>query len=174
MCRTWNLSALYTFYSSETNTELGYKLGSNAFVVIGVRGDNYYIIDEYSSKESTTSQLAEVVSEMTDVHDIESIYIDSASAQLRADFAYDYDIQCDNAIKSVNDGISFLQVLIEHDRLFFDINNANHTFMSMSSYNWNSKTETPKPIHDWPSHSSDAVRYGIYTFHKMSSMEIYA
>jgi hypothetical protein len=48
-----------------------------------------------------------------DEWNIDSIYIDSAAQQVKADFAYDYDIYCENAIKSVNDGINFLQVLIE-------------------------------------------------------------
>ena len=39
-----------------------------------------------------------------------NIYIDSAAQQVKADFAYDYDIYCENAIKSVNDGY-LLQVL---------------------------------------------------------------
>jgi hypothetical protein len=42
---------------------------------------------------------------------IDTIYIDSAAQQVKADFAYDYDIYCENAIKSVNDGINSLQVL---------------------------------------------------------------
>ena len=39
---------------------------------------------------------------------IDNIYIDSAAQQVKADFAYDYDIYCENAIKSVNDGINSL------------------------------------------------------------------
>ncbi len=94
--------------------------------------------------------------------------------EVKADFAYDYDIYCENAIKSVNDGISALQVLIEQDNLFFDLEGGQHTFAAMSSYKWNPNTEKPKPIHDWCSHPSDAVRYAIYTHQKMSNISIYA
>ena len=59
--------------------------------------------------------------EKVDEWNIDNIYIDSAAQQVKADFAYDYDIYCENAIKSVNDGISALQVLIEQDNLFFDL-----------------------------------------------------
>ena len=107
-------------------------------------------------------------------HNIDYIYIDSAAQQVKADFAYDYDIYCENAIKSVNDGIASVQVLIEQDNLYFDIEGAAHTFAAMSSYKWNPNTEKPKPIHDWCSHPSDAVRYAIYTHQKMSNISIYA
>jgi len=152
--------------------DVGYR-DENVFVVIGFDGQNYYIIDEYISKESTTSELASVIQEKIDEWRIDTIYIDSAAQQVKADFAYDYDIYCENAIKSVNDGISFLQVLVEQDKLYFDNDGAAHTFHAMSSYKWNQSTDIPKPVHDWASHPCDAVRYAIYTHHKMSSISIY-
>lgn len=153
--------------------DVGYR-DPNAFIVIGYDGDSYYVIDEYVSQESTTSQLAAIIQEKIDEWNIDTIYIDSAAAQVKADFAYDYDIYCENAIKSVNDGINFLQVLVENDKLLFDIDTGMHTFRAMSAYMWNTNTEKPKPQHDWPSHPSDAVRYAIYTHHKMSNISIYA
>jgi predicted acetyltransferase len=152
--------------------DVGYR-DPNAFVVIGYDGHAYYIIDEYVSQESTTSQLAEIIQEKLEQWNIDTIYIDSAAAQVKADFAYDYDIYCENAIKSVNDGINFIQTLIEKDSLFFDIEGASHTFSAMSGYKWNTSSEKPKPTHDWTSHPSDAVRYAIYTHHKMSSISIH-
>jgi PBSX family phage terminase large subunit len=153
--------------------DVGYR-DENVFVVIGYDGQSYYIIDEYISKESTTSELASVISEKIDEWNIDAIYIDSAAQQVKADFAYDYDIYCENAVKSVNDGISYVQVLLEQDNLYFDTLGASHTFSAMSSYRWNPNTETPKPIHDWSSHPCDAVRYAIYTHSKMSNISIYA
>jgi len=153
--------------------DVGYR-DENVFVVIGYDGQSYYIIDEYISKESTTSELASVISEKVDEWNIDAIYIDSAAQQVKADFAYDYDIYCENAVKSVNDGISYVQVLLEQDNLYFDTLGASHTFSAMSSYRWNPNTETPKPIHDWSSHPCDAVRYAIYTHSKMSNISIYA
>jgi PBSX family phage terminase large subunit len=152
--------------------DVGYR-DPNAFVVIGFDGTTYYILDEYVSQESTTSQLAEVIKEKIEQWRIDNIYIDSAAQQVKADFAYDYDIFTTNAIKSVNDGINFLQTLVEHDKLLFDIEGGSHTFSAMSGYKWNTGSEKAKPIHDWTSHPSDAVRYAIYTHHKMSSISIY-
>jgi len=153
--------------------DVGYR-DENVFVVIGTDGQSYYIVDEFVSKESTTRELAESIQDKIDEWGIDSIYIDSAAQQVKADFAYDYDIYCENAIKSVNDGINSLQVLIEQDLLYFDTEGARHTYSAMSSYKWNPNTETPKPIHDWASHPCDAVRYAIYTHQKMSNITIYA
>ena len=153
--------------------DVGYR-DDNVFVVIGFDGKSYYIIDEYVSKESTTSELAARIQEKMDEWSIDTIYIDSAAQQLKADFAYDYDIYCENAVKSVNDGINYLQVLIEQDNLFFDTLGSSHCFSAMSSYRWNPNTETPKPVHDWTSHPCDAIRYAIYTHSKMSNISIYA
>jgi PBSX family phage terminase large subunit len=152
--------------------DVGYR-DENVFVVLGFDGERYYIIDEYISKESTTSELASVIQEKIDEWRIDTIYIDSAAQQVKADFAYDYDIYCENAIKSVNDGINFVQTIVEHDKLFFDNDGGSHTFHAMSSYKWNQSTDIPKPVHDWASHPCDAVRYAIYTHHKMSSISIY-
>jgi len=78
--------------------DVGYR-DENVFVVIGYDGTSYYILDEYISKESTTSELASAIQEQIDRWNIETIYIDSAAQQVKADFAYDYDIYCENAIK---------------------------------------------------------------------------
>ena len=153
--------------------DVGYR-DDNVFVVIGFDGKSYYIIDQYVSKESTTSELAARIQEKMDEWSIDTIYIDSAAQQLKADFAYDYDIYCENAVKSVNDGINYVQVLIEQDNLFFDTMGSTHCFSAMSSYRWNPNTETPKPVHDWTSHPCDAIRYAIYTHSKMSNISIYA
>jgi PBSX family phage terminase large subunit len=152
--------------------DVGYR-DENCFIVVGYDGKYYYVIDEYVSRESTTAELASIVSEKQDHWNIDTIYIDSAAQQTKADFAYDYDIYCENAIKSVNDGIAALQTLIEHDCLIFDTEGAAHTFSAMSSYKWNPNTETPKPVHDWCSHPCDALRYAIYSHQRMSAVSVF-
>lgn len=145
-----------------------------AFVVVATDGTNFFVVDEYVAAEGTTSSHAEIIKEMTEHWDIENIYIDSAAAQTKADLAYDYDIFCENAVKSVNDGISFLQVLIENENLLFDIENSERTYASVSGYRWNTKGEKAKPLHDWTSHCCDALRYAIYSYTKASAVGIYA
>jgi len=152
--------------------DVGYR-DLNAFIVIATDGEYFYVIDEYISGEVTTSELAENIKELEEKWEVEMIYIDSAAQQLKADFAYDYDIFCENAVKSVKDGINYLGALIDHDRLIFDSETGFQTFTSMANYKWNPKTENPKTIHDDNSHASDAARYGIYTYVKTSA-SIYA
>lgn len=152
--------------------DMGYR-DDTAFVVVATDDINYFVVDEYIAREGTTSQHAEAIQELIDRWDIENIYIDSAAQQTKADLAYDYDIYCDNAVKSVNDGIAYIQTLVQNDKLFFDVNHSSHSFKSMTSYRWNSKTDKARPLHDWSSHCCDAIRYAIYTHSKASAVGIY-
>jgi hypothetical protein len=151
--------------------DVGYR-DMNAFIVIATDGEYYYVIDEDISGEITTSELADNIKKLEEKWEIDMIYIDSAAQQLKADFAGDYDIYCENAIKSVNDGINFLCALIDHDKLIFDRETGFQAFTSLANYKWNPNTDKPTTIHDDNSHASDAVRYAIYTYIK-KSMSIY-
>ena len=152
--------------------DIGYR-DDTAFVVLATEGDKFYAVDEYISKEGTTSAHAENIQELIDRWGIESIFIDSAAQQTKADLAYDYDIYCDNALKSVNDGIAAIQVLVDTERIAFDLNRCSHTYSSLSSYRWNDRTETQKPLHDWSSHCSDAIRYAVYSYQR-TRVSVYA
>jgi PBSX family phage terminase large subunit len=152
--------------------DIGYR-DDTAFVVLATEGDKFYAVDEYISKEGTTSAHAENIQELIDKWGIESIFIDSAAQQTKADLAYDYDIYCDNALKSVNDGIAAIQVLVDTERIAFDLNRCSHTYSSLSSYRWNERTETQKPVHDWSSHCSDALRYAVYSYQR-TRVSVYA
>lgn len=152
--------------------DIGYR-DDTAFVVIATDGEKFYVVDEYIASEGTTSSHAEHITPMIEYWGIDHIYIDSAAQQTKADLAYDYDIFCEDAIKSVNDGISYLQVLVENNNLVFDLD-AERTYASMNAYRWNTRGEKAKPIHDWSSHCCDAVRYAIYTYSKGSAVSIYA
>lgn len=143
--------------------DIGYR-DETAFVVLAKDSEeNFYVVDEYVAKEGTTSTHAIYIKEIAEKWDIDTIYIDSAAQQTKADLAYDYDIYCENAQKSVNDGILAIQNLVDNDKLVFDIDNARHSFDSMAAYRWNERTEKQKPVHDWTSHCCDAIRYAIYS-----------
>lgn len=160
-------------YEFIAGLDVGFR-DHTAFVVLAFDGTNYFAVDEFIIRESTTEEIARVIQEKILEWGIETIYIDAAAAQTKADLAYEYDIFCDNAVKSVNDGIAYVQNLIEKNNLLFDMNNAPGTFRAMSAYRWNQKTETQKPIHDDASHPSDAVRYAIYTHSKTNNLGIYS
>lgn len=160
----------YTFIGG---LDIGFR-DDTAFVIVAADGTNYFVVDEYVASEGTTSSHAEIIQGMVEHWGVENIYIDSAAAQTKADLAYDYDIFCENAVKSVNDGISFLQVLVENGNLLFDIENSERTYASVNGYRWNTKGEKAKPLHDWTSHCCDALRYAIYSYTKSSAVGIYA
>lgn len=85
--------------------DIGYR-DETAFVVLAKDSEGkFYVVDEYVAKEGTTSTHAIHIKEIADKWDVDAIYIDSAAQQTKADLAYDYDIYCENAQKSVNDGI---------------------------------------------------------------------
>lgn len=144
--------------------DIGYR-DETVFLVVATDGSHYYVVDEYISKEATTSTHAERFRELIDHWGVGSIYIDSAAQQMKADLAYEYDIYCENANKFQNEGITHLQVLLEQGRLQLGLNVA-RTYQSMCSYRWNERGKDPKPLHDWSSHCCDALRYAIYTHEK--------
>lgn len=150
-------------YEYIAGLDIGYR-DETAFVVLAKdEDDRFFVVDEYIAKEGTTSTHAEHIRELSDKWDLDNIYIDSAAQQTKADLAYDYDIYCENAQKSVNDGILAVQNLVDNDKLIFDIDNARYSFDSMAAYRWNERTEKQKPLHDWTSHCCDAIRYAIYS-----------
>jgi hypothetical protein len=53
------------------------------------------------------------------------------------------------------------------------VNRCRHTYSSLSSYRWNHRTETQKPLHDWSSHCSDAIRYAVYSYQR-TRVSVYA
>lgn len=158
-------------YEFIAGLDMGYR-DETAFVVLAHDGENYFIVDEYIAKEGTTSAHAEEMKILIDEWGIESIYMDSAAQQQKADLAYDYDIYCENAHKSVLDGIAAVQVLSINRQLIFDMNRALRTYNSLAAYRWNPRTEKQKPLHDVNSHCSDAVRYAIYS-HQKNTVNIY-
>lgn len=153
--------------------DIGFR-DATAFVVIATIDDEtFYVVDEYTANEGTTRTHASYIKEMIDKWDVEQIFIDSAAQQTKADLAYDYDIFCVNANKSVLDGISHVQGLVEHRKLICDKYQGQKTFRAMAGYKWNTRSEKAKPVHDEHSHLSDAVRYALYSYSKGASMSIF-
>jgi len=145
--------------------DIGFR-DATAFIVIATDYEKYYIIDEYVVNETVTSDIAAQIKILEEQYHFESIYIDSAAQQMRADLAHDYDIYCDNAIKDVHTGIGFLQNLFEKKLLLIDKDRCPQTTAALEQYKWKPATAKPTPVHDWTSHCSDAVRYAIYSHQK--------
>ena len=161
-----NLSALNTY---EMEVFMGLDIGfkdPTAFAVIAYdrHDDLYYIVDEYVNAEMGTRHHAEAVKERMEKYNIEEIYIDSAAAQTRFDWAYEFDIPTIGAKKSVNDGISYVQRIIEQDKLIVH-ESCRNTLAMLDQYKWDPREvlQVQKPVHDQHSHIADALRYALYS-----------
>ena len=127
------------------------------------RTDTYYALAEYLSAEDSTSKHAKAIQYYMDKYDIDYIYIDSAAAQFRADLAADFGISTINAKKSILDGIAHMAGIVDNDRLIVD-QNCKEILKALEAYQWdNTGVGKERPLHNWASHMSDAMRYCLYS-----------
>ena len=146
--------------------DVGYK-DPTAFCVIAYdwEEEKFHLVDEYLNSERTTEQHAAEIQKLIDKWDIDYIYIDSAAAQTRFDFAQNYDISTINAKKSVLDGIGHVSGVIDNDKLIVN-QTCRESLMALDQYQWdpNPNLLKEKPKHNQASHMADALRYALYTF----------
>lgn len=146
--------------------DLGFK-DATAMCVIGYnwKTEIFYILDEYYENGRTTSGYAENIRKLVDKWDIDYIYIDSAAAQTRYDFAQEYDIATINAKKSLLDGIGYVASLADNNKIIVS-NRCKKVLAAFDSYRWdpNKNLVKEKPVHDDASHMADAIRYALYSF----------
>jgi len=146
--------------------DVGYR-DPTAFCVIAYDWENesYHLLDEYFDSERTTEQHAIEIQRLIDKWDIDFIYIDSAAAQTRFDFAQNYDISTINAKKSVLDGIAHVAGIVDNDTLFVH-QECKETLGCLDAYQWdtNPNLAREKPKHNMASHMADALRYALYSF----------
>ena len=151
--------------------DVGYR-DPTAFCVIAYCWDDekYYLLDEYLDAERTTEQHATEIRELIDKWDIDYIYIDSAAQQTRFDFAQNYDITTVNAKKSILDGISHVESIVDNNRLHVD-QFCKETLQCLDQYQWdpNPNLLKEKPKHNRASHMADALRYALYSFETSNS-----
>ena len=151
--------------------DVGYR-DPTAFCVIGYSWDEgkYYLLDEYLDAERTTEQHAMEIQTLIDKWDIDYIYIDSAAQQTRFDFAQNYDITTVNAKKSILDGISHVEGIVDNDNLLID-QHCKETLQALDQYQWdpNPNLLKEKPKHNRASHMADALRYALYSFQTSNS-----
>ena len=151
--------------------DVGYR-DPTAFCVIGYSWDEgkYYLLDEYLDAERTTEQHAMEIQTLIDKWDIDYIYIDSAAQQTRFDFAQNYDITTVNAKKSILEGISHVEGIVDNDNLLID-QHCKETLQALDQYQWdpNPNLLKEKPKHNRASHMADALRYALYSFQTSNS-----
>lgn len=146
--------------------DVGYR-DPTAFCVIAYDWENecYHLLDEYFDSERTTEQHAAEIQRLIDKWAIDYIYIDSAAAQTRFDFAQNYDISTINAKKSVLDGIAHVAAIVDNDTLFVH-QECKESLGCLDAYQWdtNPNLAREKPKHNMASHMADALRYALYSF----------
>lgn len=145
--------------------DLGFKDETALCVIAHDPDENiFYFIDEYEENGQTTNYHAEQIQRMDDKYELDFIYIDSAAAQTRYDFAINYDISTINAKKAVLPGIGFVSALVETGKIVVD-QNCKNVIETFDNYRWDPRENLLKerPLHDHFSHMADAIRYALYT-----------
>jgi PBSX family phage terminase large subunit len=146
--------------------DIGFR-DPTALVIVAYDWDTemYYVLDEYYNAEKTTEQHAVEIKALMDKWDVDYVFIDSAAAQTKFDFAQMYDISCTNAKKSVLDGIGFVASIVDNDNLLIDFD-CRETLRSVDQYQWdpNKALIKEKPVHNSACHMADALRYAIYSY----------
>lgn len=142
----------------------GYR-DATAFVVIGYdpQTECFWVLDEYERAAKTTREHAERFHELITKYNCDPVFIDSAAAQFAADLAYQYDIATVIAKKAVLPGITYLQNIVEQNRLFVQPN-CKRVLQVLDQYRWDISANRERPVHDQYSHMADAMRYATYSF----------
>jgi len=142
----------------------GYR-DATAFVVIGYDAqlEHYWILAEYEAAAKTTAEHCQKFQEFLAKYNCDPVFIDSAAAQFAADLAYVHDIATVGAKKAVLPGITFVQNIVEQNRLFVDPG-CTRVLQVLDQYRWDIDSDRERPLHDQYSHMADAIRYAIYSY----------
>lgn len=155
-----------TRYDVIAGLDVGYR-DPTTMCVIAYNWDSqeYWIVDEYYDNEKTTDKHAEDIRALMDKWDIDYIFIDSAAAQTRHDFAMLYDISTVNANKSKLDGINYIAAQTDNNKVFID-SDCVEVLYSFAQYRWDDNPNRVKEDtkHDRSCHMADAIRYAMYSY----------
>ena len=149
--------------------DVGFRDPTAACVIAyDYKTEKYYVVDEYFSREKTTSIHAENIKRLEEKYSVDSIFVDSANVQTRFDWAHDFDLATIGAKKgndSILASIASVNVILESDRLIVHPR-CKHTILALDQYQWeeDKKTKKEAPKDNLASHMSDALRYAIYTY----------
>jgi phage terminase large subunit len=150
--------------------DLGFR-DPTAMVVIATDGKKFAIIDEYLDSGKPTRQYAAACRALASKYNVDYIYIDSAAAQTRYDFAFEYDISTINAKKSISDGIGYVSSLVDNKRIYVHPR-CSQVLAMFNNSSWDTRegVKMQQPKHDKYSHMNDAVRYALYS-HSANAMQ---
>ena len=152
--------------------DIGFK-DPTAFVVIAYEEDTgkYYIMDEFQDNKLKTSEQAEQILKLEAQYGLDLIFIDSAAAQTRFDWANDYNISTSKSKKSKLDGIAHVAGIIDNNNLIVD-ESCIECLKTIDQYRWDERDNLTKerPLPNGTQHMADAIRYALYTYSGTHSM----
>jgi phage terminase large subunit len=137
-----------------------------ALSIIGIRDDEYMIVDEIYRYKMTSGDIIKAVREKVAEYEIDCIYCDSARPEIIEDLRRE-GLPAFESIKDVFDGIMHVKSLIGDGRLSVCAD-CTYTLREFDSYIWDVKNtvkEVPLKVND---HMLDAIRYALYTDYKKS------
>jgi PBSX family phage terminase large subunit len=151
---------------------IGVDFGTNnptVFLLIGRKGDAYYVLREYyyngrkESRQKTVSAYSKDLKNFIKDITYATIYIDPSASPLIAQLQEDgiYPEHADNAVL---DGIQSVSNLLENDKLYIH-ESCKETLRELSSYIWDEKAQQrgeDKPVKE-NDHCLDGLRYAIHT-----------
>lgn len=137
-----------------------------AIVVLYLRDNCWYVVDEWKQSEKTTEEIIQVINNKVLEHRITKVYPDPAEPD-RIEECRRKNVPVYEANKDITGGISFIQTLIREKR-FFVCSNCIETIDELSMYHWienrddmKEPKEEPEKIND---HLADSLRYAIYSY----------
>ncbi len=146
-----------------------------AIVVLYLRDNEWYVVDEWKQSERTTAEIIQVINNKMEEHRVRQVYPDPAEPD-RIEECRRANIPVMEANKDIKGGISYIQQLIREKR-FKVCNNCVQTLDELSMYHYpepqedkNEKDE-PEKFND---HLADSFRYAIYSFKPAPRFDIQA
>ncbi len=156
----------YPFYEFVLGVDIGFR-DPTACVVLGLWKDEAELthavcVESWEEIGRSTAVIANKLRETISKWNAECVYIDSAAAQTKYDLAEIYDISCINAQKSIIEGVSFMNMLIDSKRLVI-LDECTFLISSLRNITWDTRSEREKLVHNKYIHLIDALRYAAYT-----------
>lgn len=156
----------YPFYEFVLGVDIGFR-DPTACVVLGLWKDEANItqavcVESWEEVGRSTAVIAAKLRETINKWNAECVYIDAAAAQTKYDLAEIYDISCINAQKAIIEGVSFMNMLIDSNRLVI-LDECVLLIQALRNITWDTKAEREKLVHNRYIHLIDALRYAAYT-----------
>lgn len=155
-------------YETIMGLDPGYRDPTAALVLkYHHESDTFYLVWDYLVAGGNTAVHAEAFLAADAQYRIDMVFCDPAAAQFREDLVSMFDFPSNAANKSILDGISYVQRIIQQGKLIVH-SGCVDTLSMLNNFRWdlNPNLTKPKTVHDVHSHLADSLRYAIYSYVK--------